>query len=65
MTAPDSQHSRTRSLLLIAKLLDCRDNTSPFTLIIDSLEQSARPLIIEYIQRAKVSDIFVLESECL
>jgi len=55
MPAIESSHGRTQRLLLVNKLLDSRDNASPFTLILDSLEQSAQPLIGEYIRRAKVS----------
>ena len=43
--------------LLVSKLLDSRDNASPFTLIIDSLEQSARPLWQCYMRRAKANKI--------
>lgn len=49
------QHRRTHNLLLIKKLLDCRDNASPFTLVVDSLKQSARPLLRDITQRATVS----------
>ncbi|TGZ82866.1 hypothetical protein EX30DRAFT_339134 [Ascodesmis nigricans] len=45
-------HRRTHNLLLISRLLSLRDAASPFTLILDSLAQSARPLVREYIQRA-------------
>lgn len=55
MPSEVSQSRRTQSKLLVSKLLDSRDSASPFTLIIDSLEQSARPLWQEYIRRAKVS----------
>ena len=48
------QHRRTHNLLLISKLLNQRDAVSPFTLVLDSLEQSAKPLIGEYVRRAKV-----------
>ncbi|KAK0930900.1 hypothetical protein LTR29_016613 [Friedmanniomyces endolithicus] len=54
------QHRRTHNLLLINKLLSQRDATSPFTLVLDSLEQSARPLISEYMRRAKLADIHVV-----
>lgn len=47
-------HRRAHNLLLINKLLDQRDATSPFTLLLDSVEQSGRPLVREYIRRAKV-----------
>ncbi|KAI9711271.1 MAG: hypothetical protein M1820_002258 [Bogoriella megaspora] len=51
---------RTHNLLLIAKLLSQRDNSSLFTLILDSLEQSAAPLVQEYITRAKVAKVKIL-----
>jgi elongator complex protein 5 len=47
-------HRRTHNLLLISKLLNLRDTASPFTLLLDSLEQPATPLLKEYIRRAKV-----------
>ncbi|MCJ1300107.1 hypothetical protein MMC08_002901 [Hypocenomyce scalaris] len=47
------KHRRTHNLLLIQKLLNLRDAASPFTLIIDTLEQSAKPLLWEYIKRSK------------
>ncbi len=55
MPPTNLQHRRTHNLLLINKLLSQRDASSPFTLVLDSLEQSARPLISEYMRRAKVS----------
>ena len=48
-------YRRTHNLLLIQKLLSGRDNASPFTLVLDSLEQSARPLVRHIIKRASVS----------
>lgn len=47
-------HRRTHNLLLISKLLSLRDTASPLTLVLDSLEQPATPLLKEYIRRAKV-----------
>lgn len=47
-------HRRTHNLLLFQRLVSLRDGPSPFTLILDSLEQSGNPLINEYIARAKV-----------
>jgi len=53
--APSVQaHQRTHGLLLLQKLLNLRDNASPLTLILDSLEQSARQLVREFTTRAKV-----------
>ncbi|KXX78428.1 Elongator complex protein 5 [Madurella mycetomatis] len=54
--APSAQtHQRTHSLLLFQKLLSLRDNASPLTLILDSLEQSAGPLVREFMNSAKTS----------
>ncbi|KAJ5147883.1 Histone acetylation protein 2 [Penicillium atrosanguineum] len=52
-------HRRTHNLLLISKLLSLRDTASPLTLLQDSLEQPATPLIKEYIRRAKLSKVHV------
>jgi len=48
------QHRRTHNILLISKLLNLRDNASPFTLVLDSLEQSGKTLVREFASRAKV-----------
>jgi elongator complex protein 5 len=56
--APSAQaHKRAHSLLLFEKLLNLRDSASPLTLILDTLEQSAEPLLHEFMRRAKVSSI--------
>ncbi|KAK6361975.1 hypothetical protein TWF730_005680 [Orbilia blumenaviensis] len=47
------QYRRTHNLLLGTRLISQRGTPSPFTLILDSLEQSSTPLIEEYISRAK------------
>ncbi|KAJ5612706.1 hypothetical protein N7510_005900 [Penicillium lagena] len=52
-------HRRTHNLLLISKLLNLRDTASPLTLLLDSLQQPATPLIREYIRRAKLSKVHV------
>ncbi|KAJ5783875.1 Histone acetylation protein 2 [Penicillium psychrosexuale] len=52
-------HRRTHNLLLISKLLSLRDTASPLTLVLDSLEQPATPLLKEYIRRAKLSKVHV------
>jgi len=53
--APTSNiHARSHSLLLLQKLLNLRDGASPLTLMIDNLEQPARPVISEFVARAKV-----------
>ena len=54
MDANNLAHRRTHNLLLISKLLGSRDTASPLTLLFDSLEQPAKPLIREFIRRAKV-----------
>jgi elongator complex protein 5 len=56
MAYPNLSHRRTHNLLLISKLLSQRDGASPFTLVLDSLEQSAKCLLREYLRRAKVCD---------
>lgn len=48
-------HRRTHNLLLISKLLNQRDHASPFTLVLDTLEQSANPVIREYLRRSRLS----------
>lgn len=53
-------HRRTHNLLLISKLLGLRDTASPFTLLLDSLEQPATPLLREYIRRARVSRLLIM-----
>ncbi|KAH0164771.1 hypothetical protein KCU67_g4997, partial [Aureobasidium melanogenum] len=54
------QHRRTHNLLLISKLLSQRENVSPFTLIVDNLEQSGKPVLREYIRRATVAKTEVI-----
>jgi elongator complex protein 5 len=56
MAPTNLQHRRTHNLLLVNKLINQRDAASPFTLVLDSVEQSARPLISELVKRAKVDD---------
>lgn len=60
MSHSNLQHRRTHNLLLISKLLNQRDTASPFTLVKDSLEQPAKPLLREYIRRAKLSKTSVV-----
>ncbi|KAL4763561.1 Elongator subunit IKI1 [Aspergillus foveolatus] len=52
-------HRQTHNLLLVSKLLSLRDTASPLTLLLDSLEQPATPLIKEYIRRARLSKVHV------
>ncbi|PGH09951.1 hypothetical protein AJ79_05567 [Helicocarpus griseus UAMH5409] len=60
MPSTNVSHRRTHNLLLISKLLSLRDSASPLTLLLDSLEQPATPLIQEYIRRAKLSKVHVI-----
>ncbi|KAL4976489.1 Elongator complex protein 5 [Aspergillus desertorum] len=59
MTPSKLSHRQTHNLLLVSKLLSLRDTASPLTLLLDSLEQPATPLINEYIRRATLSKIHV------
>ncbi|VUC27539.1 unnamed protein product [Clonostachys rosea] len=56
MAPATNAHTRSHSLLLLQKLLNLRDGASPLTLILDSLEGTAQPLIAEFFSRAKVWD---------
>lgn len=47
-------HARSHSILLLQRLLNLRDGASPLTLVVDSLEQTARPLLRELYARAQV-----------
>lgn len=62
MTDRTLQHRRLHNLLLIQKLLAVRGDASPFTLILDSVEQSAKPLIAHCISNAKVIQLSDLPS---
>jgi elongator complex protein 5 len=44
-------------LLLVQKLLNLRDSASPLTLVLDTVEQTASPLLREFMSRAKVSQL--------
>ncbi len=57
MAHTNLQHRRTHNLLLISKLLSQQTQASPFTLVLDTLEQAAKPLLREYLRRAKISKI--------
>ena len=48
------QQRRTHNTLLFQKLLNLRDGASPFTLVLDTLEQSGRTVVKEFAKRAKV-----------
>lgn len=49
-------HARSHALLLLQKLLNLRDSASPLTLILDTLEQSGKPVLREFMSRAQVRD---------
>ncbi|TAQ90709.1 hypothetical protein B7494_g999 [Chlorociboria aeruginascens] len=53
------QQRKTHNTLLLQKLLNLRDGASPFTLILDSLEQSGASLVGEFAVRAKFENIFI------
>ncbi|KAF2156239.1 hypothetical protein K461DRAFT_310740 [Myriangium duriaei CBS 260.36] len=55
MAPVNLEHHRTHNLLLASKLLNQRETASPFTLVLDDLEQSARPLLRDCIKRAQKS----------
>ncbi|KAJ5667332.1 Histone acetylation protein 2 [Penicillium longicatenatum] len=65
MAPVNLSHRRTHNLLLISKLLSLRDTASPLTLLLDSLEQPATPLIQEYIRRAKAIHVTLISFETL
>ncbi|KAI9855383.1 MAG: hypothetical protein M1824_006138 [Vezdaea acicularis] len=55
-------YRRKHNLLLISRLLCVRDHITPFALILDSLEQSGKPLQVDILRRAsglKIHIIFV------
>jgi elongator complex protein 5 len=54
MAPTANSHGRSHSLLLLQRLLNFRDAASPLTLLLDNLEQPARPVISELMTRAKV-----------
>ncbi|PSS00848.1 Elongator complex protein 5 [Coniella lustricola] len=59
--APSAQaHRRSHSLLLLQKLLNLRDSASPLTLVLDTLEQTASPIVQEFMLRAKISHAKVI-----
>ncbi|MDI1492511.1 MAG: hypothetical protein OHK93_003725 [Ramalina farinacea] len=60
-------HRRTHNLLLLQNLLSLREGSSPFTLVHDTIEQTAKPLISRYIHNAKSSktNIILVSFEAL
>ncbi|KAL6835065.1 Elongator complex protein 5 [Trichoderma camerunense] len=55
MAPTANSHGRSHSLLLLQRLLNFRDVASPLTLLLDNLEQPARPVISELMTRAKLA----------
>ncbi|PNP53429.1 hypothetical protein THARTR1_06123 [Trichoderma harzianum] len=55
MAPTANSHGRSHSLLLLQRLLNFRDAASPLTLLLDNLEQPARPVISELMTRAKLA----------
>ncbi|KAK4915197.1 hypothetical protein LTR66_017102 [Elasticomyces elasticus] len=55
MAHTNLSHRRTHNVLLISRLLNHREGASPLTLVLDTLEQPAKPLLREYIRRANLS----------
>jgi elongator complex protein 5 len=53
---------RTHNLLLFQKLLNLREGASPFTLLLDTVEQTAKPVTREFMSRAKAS-YFILHGD--
>ncbi|KAK8160346.1 Elongator complex protein 5 [Phyllosticta citrichinensis] len=59
-SSKQARHRRAHNLLLMAKLLSCRDNMSPFTLIIDTLEKSGKGVVREFVRRANAGKIKIV-----
>jgi len=53
---------RTHNLLLFQKLLNLREGASPFTLLLDTVEQTAKPVTREFMTRAKASYFILHEA---
>ncbi|KAF7548730.1 hypothetical protein G7046_g8574 [Stylonectria norvegica] len=60
MAPTNNAHTRSHSLLLLQKLLNLRDGASPLTLVLDSLEQTAQPVLGEFIARSKIAKTTVI-----
>lgn len=54
------QHGRAQTTLLISKILNSHAGISPFTLAIDSMEQCAKYLLRDYMQRASERNIEII-----
>ncbi|KAI1170174.1 Elongator complex protein 5 [Nemania sp. FL0916] len=55
MPSTTQSHARSHALLLLQKLLNLRDSASPLTLVLDTLEQSGKPVLREFMSRAQIS----------
>lgn len=51
MAPPNNWQHQRHSIQLISRILNIRPNASPFTLILDDLNQRAQPLICELVRR--------------
>lgn len=61
-TTTTQSHARSHALLLLQKLLNLRDSASPLTLVLDTLEQSGKPVLREFMSRAQVRHQFIATS---
>jgi len=62
MVHANLSHRRTHNILLISRLLNQREGASPFTLLLDTLEQPAHPLLREYVRRAQVISLILIRA---
>ena len=58
------QHRRTHNLLLFQNHVNLQEASSPFTLILDNVEQPAILLLKTYIENAKVQLFFRETKSC-
>lgn len=54
MPPPSLRAPQNSQLLLLQNLLSCQASTSPFTLVLDTVEQPARGLLRRVVEGAKV-----------
>ena len=54
MNSHEAHHRHRHDVSLISRLFDLRQHASPFTIILDSLEQSGRRLVDKFIETANV-----------
>ncbi|KAK7750604.1 hypothetical protein SLS62_007451 [Diatrype stigma] len=65
MPTSAQSHARSHALLLLQKLLNLRDGASPLTLVLDTLEQSGRPVLREFMVRAKACPCPIAKSKII